>query len=149
MARQLKLGLAVAALVIAGAVLLISGTGEPQGADPGDADQVAVGRVLYADHCGACHGARLEGQPGWRTPLPTGGFPAPPHDESGHTWHHADQVLFDYTKHGGQAMVGTSAQSNMPGFAETLSDTEIWAVLAFIKSRWPAAVRERQATLNK
>ena len=32
----------------------------------------------------------------------------------------------------------------MPGFAATLSDTEIWAVLAYIKSTWPADIRAAQ-----
>jgi hypothetical protein len=29
-----------------------------------------------------------------------------------------------------------------------LSDAEIWAVLAFIKSRWPVAIRAQQAQQN-
>ncbi len=117
--------------------------------DPGDPAQVATGKTVYKAHCAACHGADLEGQPNWRKPLPEGGLPAPPHDETGHTWHHDDALLFDYTKKGGLAMVPSGFKSNMPGFADALSDEEIWAVLAFIKSEWPKAIRERQATLNK
>ena len=45
----------------------------------GDAAQLALGRTVYAEHCGACHGAKLEGQPNWQEPLPYGRFPAPPH----------------------------------------------------------------------
>lgn len=64
-------------------------------------------------------------------------MPAPPHDETGHTWHHADSVLFGITKRG---LVPPYAppdyQSDMPGFARRLSDDDIWAVLAFIKSHW-------------
>jgi mono/diheme cytochrome c family protein len=37
----------------------------------------------------------------------------------------------------------------MLGFAEQLSDQEIWAVLAYIKSRWPAEVRRRQAEATR
>ena len=37
----------------------------------------------------------------------------------------------------------------MPGFADALSDAEIWAALAFIKSRWPDAVRTGQDRLNR
>ena len=33
----------------------------------------------------------------------------------------------------------------MGPFAEVLSDDEIWAVLAYIKSRWPENIRARQA----
>lgn len=110
--------------------------------------QLAEGQKVYAEHCASCHGAMLEGQPNWRTPLATGGLPAPPHDESGHTWHHPDQVLFNYTKRGGQAMVGARFQSNMPAFGDTLSDDQIWAVLDFIKSRWPQDIQARQAALS-
>src|SRR3712207_630865 len=60
----------------------------PRGADPANAAQVALGRQVYAANCASCHGANLEGQPNWQQDLPAGGRPAPPHDASGHTWHH-------------------------------------------------------------
>ena len=63
-------------------------------ADPNDAAQVAEGRAVYAAQCASCHGANLEGQPDWRVRLPNGRLPAPPHDASGHTWHHPDKALF-------------------------------------------------------
>jgi hypothetical protein len=88
-------------------------------------------------------------QPGtWVTDL-TGGFPAPPYDETGHTWHHSDTQLFDITKQGGQALAPADFKSNMPPFGDTLSDAEIWAVLAYIKSRWPDQIRQRQAEINR
>lgn len=100
-------------------------------------EQLALGQKVYAQHCAACHGARLEGQPNWQQRLPNGRLPAPPHDESGHTWHHPDEVLFAITKHG---MVPPYApagyQSDMPGFGGVLSDGEIRAVLAYIASHW-------------
>ena len=37
----------------------------------------------------------------------------------------------------------------MPAFGQTLSDAEIWAVLAFIKSRWPEEIRARQAEITR
>ena len=85
----------------------------------------------------------------WRQPLPEGGLPAPPHDVTGHTWHHADRQLFEITKFGGQAKAPPGFRSNMPGFGGKLSDADIWAVLSYIKSRWPAGVRERQAAINE
>ena len=107
-------------------------------ANPADAGQVAAGAKLYAEHCAACHGARLEGQPNWRQRLPNGRMPAPPHDESGHTWHHTDEVLFGITKHG--LVPGKYAppgyESDMPAFGSKLSDDEIRAVLGFIESHW-------------
>ncbi len=36
----------------------------------------------------------------------------------------------------------------MTGFGEVLSDTEIRAVLAYIKSRWPETIRRRQAEIS-
>jgi mono/diheme cytochrome c family protein len=120
----------------------------PEGrADPNDAAQVALGAKLYAQHCGACHGMKLEGQPNWRSRQANGRLPAPPHDESGHTWHHPDQVLFAITRNG---LVPPYApkdyESDMPAFAGTLSDAEIWAVLAYIKSYWtsPEVLQARE-----
>lgn len=98
---------------------------------------VALGEQVYAQHCAACHGAKLEGQPEWRKPLPNGRMPAPPHDESGHTWHHPDEVLFAITKRGLVPPYAPAGyQSDMPAFGGTLSDDEIWSVLAYIKSHW-------------
>lgn len=108
----------------------------------------AQGAALYADHCAACHGVNLEGQPNWRTRLPNGRLPAPPHDETGHTWHHPDDMLFAVTKRGTEAMIGSNYKSDMRGFGDTLNDRQIWAVLDFIKSRWPEEIRQRQATIN-
>lgn len=111
---------------------------ETSKANPADASQVAQGAKVYGEHCAACHGAKLEGQPNWRQKLPTGRMPAPPHDESGHTWHHPDRVLFGITKEGlVPGKYGPPGyESDMPAFGGKLSDEEIWAVLAFIKSHW-------------
>ena len=117
-------------------------------ADPSDLKLVRRGRAVYADHCASCHGADLEGQPNWRQRNADGTFPAPPHDETGHTWHHPDQLLFDYTKKGGQALAPAGYKSAMPGFGELLHDSDIWAVLSYIQSRWPAEVLERQKQLK-
>ena len=37
----------------------------------------------------------------------------------------------------------------MPGFEDKLSDADIWAVLSYIKSTWPDAVRQRHDELNR
>ncbi len=124
------------------------GSGGVSQADPDDAVLVALGRRVYAQQCAVCHGANLEGQPNWRVRLADGTLPAPPHDPSGHTWHHDDKLLFDYTKFGGQALIGSNGKSAMPGFGSVLSDREIWAVIAFIKSSWPADIRRMQARHN-
>ena len=115
-----------------------SGTpGDDRRADASDPAKVALGEAIYAQQCASCHGAKLEGQPDWRKRLANGRMPAPPHDESGHTWHHPDRVLFGITKNG---LVPPYAPkdyvSDMPAFGDKLSDEDIWAVLAYIKSHW-------------
>jgi len=116
---------------------------------PGDKDVVARGAEVYAQQCASCHGKNLEGQPNWRSRMPTGRMPAPPHDESGHTWHHNDRLLFRLTKEGPAAVIGNNYQSDMKGYAETLSDQDIIAVLSYIKSRWPSHVRARHDRINE
>jgi len=114
---------------------------------PVGAAQLAQGRQVYADHCASCHGANLEGQPDWRRRNEDGRMPAPPHDASGHTWHHADRMLFTITKLGVGAVV-PGYESDMPAFDGVLSDAEIAAALAFIKSTWPARERGFQAEVT-
>ena len=143
------LGAAFAFLV--GAIIVAKFQEDRIAADPGNPQQVANGKTLYGKHCAACHGANLEGQPNWREKLPSGRMPAPPHDASGHTWHHPDEVLFGITKHG--LVPGKYAppgyESEMPAFGAKLSDDEIWAVLAHIKSSWPDQVRQAQAEVTR
>jgi mono/diheme cytochrome c family protein len=109
---------------------------------------IGSGEALYGQHCAACHGADLEGQPAWQSPGPDGLLPAPPHDVSGHTWHHDSQLLFDYTKFGGQAALAARGvagfESGMPGFGDTLSDADIRDILGYIRSTWPARVQDVQ-----
>src|SRR5262245_3752214 len=92
------LALAVVAGASAGAWLWLRPLG-PR-IDPADQAQVAQGQAVYAAQCARCHGANLEGQPNWRERQANGHLLAPPHDESGHTWHHPDSDLFGITKHG-------------------------------------------------
>lgn len=117
-----------------------------------DNRDLANGQALYAEQCAACHGANLEGQPEWRTPDEKGVLPAPPHDQTGHTWHHDNQLLFEYSKLGGAAALEargvTGFASGMPGFGETLTDEEIWDILAYIRSTWPERVQDVQAARN-
>lgn len=113
-----------------------------------DAETVALGQGLYAENCAACHGANLEGQADWQSRDADGYLPAPPHDETGHTWHHPTEQLFAITKLGTEAIVGGGYKSNMAGFGDVLSDDDIYAILAFIKSTWPDRIIERHDQMD-
>ncbi|RYH08394.1 cytochrome c [Tropicimonas sp. IMCC6043] len=128
------------------AILLTGGSAPLR--QPEDVD-IAAGAALYQEHCADCHGTRLEGQADWQSGGSDGPAPAPPHDHTGHTWHHGDGLLFTYTRLGGAetlAQQGIEFESGMPGFGDSLSDAEIWDIIAFIKSTWPDRIREIQAT---
>ena len=103
---------------------------------------VQQGQSLYQTHCASCHGVNLEGQPEWRTRKADGRLPAPPHDDTGHTWHHPMPMLQEIVKFG---LVPPNAPegyvSDMPAFKNSLDDAQIAAVLSFIQSRWSAESR--------
>lgn len=130
--------------LIATGALLLAGCGEPwpeSGIDPTNPAKLAIGKEIYEDHCAACHGANLEGQPDWRIRRADGRLPAPPHDANGHTWHHSDDMLFAMV-HDGMVppLAPEGYQSDMPAYGEILSDDEIRAVLAYIQSTWPKEI---------
>lgn len=144
----MRLGLALFAMA---SVLAVSATAavaedQPPTAAP---QELAVGARVYAKNCASCHGADLEGQANWRQRNEAGRLPAPPHNARGHTWHHDDATLFGITKLGTAEFTGLSIESDMPAFKDVLSDDEIWAVLAYIKSRWPARIRRQQDSINR
>ena len=145
------LGLVGAGFAALSAAALIVIGFEGRSADHGDrADDatMARGRGLYRDHCAACHGAELQGQPNWQVVGPTGKVLAPPHDATGHTWQHTDAELFQATKFGVSDVAPEGYVSDMPAFAATLSDDQIWDILAFMKSRWPDNIRAYQAMIS-
>jgi mono/diheme cytochrome c family protein len=130
------------AVLGAGGTVLVFGAGT-------ETADLARGAALYAEHCAACHGANLEGAENWREAGPDGRLPAPPHDATGHTWHHADRVLFEITKYGSAAVIGGGYESDMIGFGDVMSDAAIRDVLAFIKSTWPERERAFQAEITR
>lgn len=69
---------------------------------------------------------------------------------TGHTWHHDNQLLFEYTKLGGADALAARGiedfNSGMPGFEGTLTSEDIWDVLAYIRSTWPDDVQQMQAS---
>ncbi len=149
MRRRILVAGAVAIATALGVIVVWRDHGGPGPANGGLAENAGRGAALYAEHCASCHGAELQGQPGWRRRLPSGRLPAPPHDASGHTWHHTDSVLFRIVKAGPAAVAGGGYESDMPGFGDVMSDDEIEAVLAFIKSRWPERERAAQEQMSR
>lgn len=106
---------------------------------------VALGQQVYAENCAACHGANLEGEADWKSQNEDSSFRAPPHDASGHTWHHGDDILIEAIRSGGARLpANIGGTSTMPAYGGILTDGEILAVLAYIKSSWPDDLRRVQ-----
>lgn len=133
---------------------LLAGCDLAGGADahrlrPDDVAVVASGKQVYERHCASCHGVKLEGQPDWRTRDASGRLPAPPHDATGHTWHHPDEVLFRIVKEGLAKTANLpDYRSAMPVYAGVLSDAEIVAALSYIKANWPPDIRRKHDEMN-
>ena len=108
-----------------------------------DSAVINLGKDVYTKNCASCHGVALEGQANWRQRDADGYLPAPPHDETGHTWHHPDSYLFLMTKYGIEEMIGRSYANNMPAYEDTLTDDEIIAALSYIKSTWSRRIQRR------
>ena len=118
--------------------------GQATSADPANLTQVNLGRGLYQQHCAYCHGANREGQ----SAEATSGKMAPALDQTGQIVKATDRAVFEIVKYGGQPFAPPGAKSQMPGYEFTLSNAQIWAVLAFLKNRWPEPVRDAQAQIN-
>ena len=135
------------AVLLAGCDL--AGGADPYRLRPDDVAVVASGKQVYESRCAVCHGAKLEGQPDWRARDANGRLPAPPHDASGHTWHHPDEVLFRIVKEGVAKTANLpDYQSAMPVYAGVLSDAEIVAALSYIKANWPPDIRRKHDEMN-
>ena len=117
--------------------------------DLDDPKVIKEGSRSYLINCASCHGINLEGQPDWDLQLPSGGYPAPPHDASGHTWHHPDDELFAMTKFGGAVYSREGVKSDMPAFQDMLGDRIIWAIINYIKSRWPEEILKAQQGITR
>jgi S-disulfanyl-L-cysteine oxidoreductase SoxD len=120
----------------------------PHFADAADHALVQRGKAVYREACANCHGRNLQGQPLWQLLDQYAGRRAPAQDETGHTWQHSDEDIFQMIKDGRFPSAPPDQPSFMPGFAARLDDRDILAAMAFIKSRWPLALRVAQAMLN-
>lgn len=140
------LGFAVgfAALGIIAALLLLApsiGPTAPLG------EIAARGASLYQANCASCHGG------------PTGGgmmdYP-PKHNANGHTWHHSDCEVKEVIRTGTspmtemmREMMAPPGAPTMPAWRERLTDEEIDAVLAYIKTMWTQDQRASQERVTR
>ena len=98
-----------------------------------------TGQEVFAASCAVCHGGGGEGQPDWHERKEDGTLPPPPLNGDGHTWHHADGLLYRIVSQGGSIFEDPrypSFKSGMPAFGDRLSHQEIIAVFTYIKSLW-------------
>ena len=109
-----------------------------------DPEQLVSGAQVYQASCASCHGANGEGEPDWKTPKRDGVYPAPPHDATGHTWHHGDGLLYQIVRDGGASLDLPGFKSGMPAFRDTLRAAGMRAVLEYLKSHCPEEKRQAQ-----
>ena len=96
-------------------------------------ETISKGAQLYATNCQSCHGDR-EGEGG-------SGL-ASAHNDTGHTWHHPDAQLKDWILNG-------KFPGAMPPFKDALTEEEVDAVLAYIKTWWAPDQLEGQADISR
>jgi mono/diheme cytochrome c family protein len=114
-----------------------------------DAALVTRGREVYLQNCAACHGAAAQGAPNWQRPNARGDLPAPPHDDSGHTWRHSDVELTGIISNGMRDVFNKTPELTMPPFKDRLRDADIAAVIAYFKSLWSPEHRRYQEAQNQ
>ena len=95
---------------------------------PRDATRFAIGQQLYTRHCADCHGEQGEGA--------RGAYPALAHNRVVTMATPAN--LVQTVLHGGYAptTAGNPRPYGMPPFRQTLDDTEVAAVLTYIRQAW-------------
>jgi len=121
-------------LVAATVIILAAACSGSDGRDPNYPIRptnllVEEGRVVYEANCASCHGDSTT-----PPPLPN----APNHTEDGHTWHHGDRLLVEFV------LDGPSPERVMPRFKYVLTEAEIRAAIAYIKTFWPDDIVKRQ-----
>ena len=132
--------------LVASAVWWIVMLATAHAGDGGIADprQIAVGRRVYQAQCASCHGSRGEGAPNWPRPDGQGEMPAPPHDREGHSWKHADGMLYRIVRDGWRDPFNKTERLTMPAFGKTLPPEELRAVIDYLKTLWTPDQRRFQ-----
>ena len=78
--------------------------------------EIELGRSVYAANCAACHGANGEAETDRQLPREDATVGAPPHDSTGHTWHHPDGQSYKIVTRGGKLFDSPTFKSRMPAF---------------------------------
>jgi mono/diheme cytochrome c family protein len=133
---------------LAGYVHLAKGSPRSHFANADNTSLVIRGKQVYAAQCASCHGRSLQGQPLWRTVDANQALRAPALNETGPDWMRSDEELFATVADGHLPSVTPDPRTRMPAFSGVLAQSDILAVLAFIKARWPISLRVAQAVLN-
>jgi putative copper export protein/mono/diheme cytochrome c family protein len=105
------------------------------------AESIARSARLFGEHCASCHGP--EGKPQGNAQNLTADLTA------AHLWEHSDGELFWWLAHGIDSPSGVRV---MPGFADTLSDDDRWALIDYVRANnagirmretgtWPVAIQ--------
>jgi mono/diheme cytochrome c family protein len=128
---------ALAAFLVHGA----AGASEPPAIDPAVVER---GKAVYEKYCALCHGAAAEGAPNWQVRDKLGEVPAPPHNQEGHSWRHADMMLYHTVHDGARNPFNPSQRFTMPGFQFVLTPGEIGSVLTYLRTLWTPEQREFQ-----
>lgn len=124
-------------LVVVVGTIVACGSGTNDGADDAQSPYpirptdglVSTGQPLYAQNCASCHGD---------ADIPPLLASAPPHTDSGHTWHHADRLLVEWI------LDGVPLATTMPEWRGQLTEKEVIAIVAYIKTFWSADNLDQQ-----
>jgi len=126
--------IAVLAAAPAAFRILVACGSEP--ASSPETDALVRGEAIYDQHCAECHGSDGEGAANWQRQNADNTYPAPPHDSTGHTWHHSNGYLFRTIQGEGGAFDFTGFKSAMPSFGDRLDPQDIRTVIDHLKSMW-------------
>jgi mono/diheme cytochrome c family protein len=75
-------------------------------------------------------------------------MPAPPHNDSGHTWRHSDAQLAEIIRDGLRDPFNKTPELTMPTFGGKLTDAQIRNVIVYFKSLWSPEHRAYQEAQN-
>lgn len=113
-------------------------------ADPG----LQAGRDQYNLRCAHCHGYDGEGeiQISAVDTLALGMKVVPPHNSSGHTWMHPEQLLVQLVR---QGLSNPLYRFQMPAYGEVMTEEEIRQIFAYISLWWTDSQREHHQALTE